>query len=150
MTQGIGESAELARFPHTRIVTTQPKAGPESIESYYDEYLAIPGILEEIILSEAETETARAATVDALEIVGRLAIEEDKAEALCLGYAGMSGLDKELEQRLGVPVIDAVAAAVKMAEALVGLKKQTSKALTYKPPEAKVIKGFPQHMQRNR
>lgn len=96
----------------------------------------------------AETETAREATVDALEAIGRLAILEDKAEALCLGCAGMSGLDGELEHRLGVPVIDSVAAAVKMAEALVGLKKQTSKALTYKPPEAKLIKGFPEHMQR--
>lgn len=228
MTQGINESAQAARFPNTTIVTTQPKAGPESIESYYDEYLAIPGILEEIILSgdefdafviacwgdpgieaareltlkpvigiaEAsmyvanmvaarwgvvttqhrtldmiektihkagfahrcvsirtsgipvvETETARAATVDALEAIGRSAILEDKAEALCLGCAGMSGLDVELEQRLGIPVIDAVAAAVKMAESLVSLRKQTSKALTYKFPDAKRIKGFPEHMQ---
>lgn len=228
MTEGIDAAAQIARFPGTEVVTTQPQTGPESIESYYDEYLAIPGILEEIILSidqvdafviacwgdpgveaarelttkpvvgiaEAsmyvanmvaarwgvittqhrtldmvektiykagfshrcvsvrttgvavvETETARAATVEALEAIGRLAVMEDKAEALCLGCAGMSGLDVELEQRLGIPVIDSVAAAVKMAEALVGLGKQTSKALTYKPPEPKLIKGFPDHMQ---
>lgn len=228
MTQGIDEAAQASRFPETVIVTTQPKIGPESIESYYDEYLAIPGILEEIILSgdafdafviacwgdpgveaarelttkpivgiaEAsmyvanmlaarwgvittqhrtldmvektihkagfshrcvsvrttgiavkETETAREATIEALEAIGRLAIVEDKAEALCLGCAGMSGLDHELERRLGIPVIDSVAAAVKMAEALVGLQKKTSKALTYKSPEAKQIKGYPDHMQ---
>ncbi|QYO68017.1 aspartate/glutamate racemase family protein [Leptolyngbya sp. 7M] len=228
MTQGIDESAQAACFPGTEVVTTQPKAGPQSLECYYDEYLAIPGILEQIILANndfdafviacwgdpgleaareittkpvigiaeasmyvanmlaarwgvvttqhrtldiiektiykagfahrcvsirttglavIETETARQATIDALEQVGRLAITEDKAEALCLGCAGMSRLDVELEQRLEVPVIDAVAAAVKLAEALVGLKKQTSKALTYQFPGIKPIKGFPEHMQ---
>ncbi|MBD3883241.1 aspartate/glutamate racemase family protein [Phormidium tenue FACHB-886] len=227
MTEGIDESAQAARFKETEIVTTQPKSGPESVESYYDEFLAIPGILEEIILSPdfdafviacwgdpgveaarelttkpvvgiaeasmymanmlaarwgvvttqhrtldmiektiykagfahrcvsirtsgiavVETETAREATTDALEAIGKLAIAEDKVEALCLGCAGMSGLDQALEHRLGIPIIDAVAAAVKLAESLVALKKQTSKALTYQPPDAKLIKGYPPHMQ---
>src|SRR5689334_17684546 len=52
MTQGIDQIAQAVCFSDTEIVTTQPKAGPESLESYYDEYLAIPGILEEIILSD--------------------------------------------------------------------------------------------------
>lgn len=228
MTHGIDESAQAARSAGTEIVTTQPQAGPESIESYYDEYLAIPGILERIVLTRhqfdayviacwgdpgleaarelvtqpvvgiaeasmyvanmvaarwgvvttqhrtrdmiektihktgfshrcvsirttgipvIETETARQTTLDALTAEGQLAIREDRAEALCLGCAGMSRLDVELEQRLGVPVIDAVAAAVRMAEALVGLKKQNSKALTYQPPGSKRFKGFPDHMQ---
>lgn len=228
MTQGIDESAQAARFPTTTIATTQPKSGPESIECYYEEYLAIPGILEEIVLSEdkfdafviacwgdpgveaarelttkpvvgiaeasmyvanmvaarwgvittqhrtldmiektihktgfahrcvsirttgipvVETETARQATLDALETAGRLAIAQDKVEALCLGCAGMSGLDHELEKRLSIPVIDAVAAAVKMAESLVYLRKQTSKALTYQRPAAKLIQGYPDYMQ---
>lgn len=228
MTRNINASAQAACFPHTAILTTQPQAGPESIESYYDEYLAIPGILAEVIssppdidafviacwgdpgvdaareltskpvigIAEAsmyvanmvaarwgvvttmhrsldmvektvhktgfthrcvsvrttgiavvETENSRQATVDALEAEGRKAIAEDKVEALCLGCAGMGGLELVLEQRLGIPVIDSVAAAVKMAEALVGLKKQTSKALTYRSPEPKPIKGFPEYMQ---
>jgi allantoin racemase len=54
MTQGINEAAQAARFATTEIVTTQPKTGPESIEGFYDEYLAIPGILEEIVLSLPE------------------------------------------------------------------------------------------------
>jgi allantoin racemase len=36
-----------------QLVFSQPAGGPESIESFTDEYLAIPGVLEEIISGEA-------------------------------------------------------------------------------------------------
>jgi allantoin racemase len=73
----------------------------------------------------------------------RKAIEEDGAEAILLGCAGLSGIDKEFEAELGVPVIDGVVAAVKILEALHGYGLTTSKSLTYKPPEKKDIIGFP-------
>ena len=44
-----------------------------------------------------------------------------------LGCAGMADLVRFLEGKLGIPVIDGVAAAVKFAEALVGLGLSTSK-----------------------
>jgi allantoin racemase len=44
-----------------------------------------------------------------------------------LGCAGMAELAASLTRELQVPVIDGVAAAVKMAEALVGLGLKTSK-----------------------
>jgi allantoin racemase len=228
MTAEIDRIAQQVRSPQVDIITTQPRSGPQSIESYYDEYLAIPGILEEIMQSEdnidafilacwgdpgleaareittrpvvgiaeasmyvanmlaarwgvvttqhrtrdmiektihktgfshrcvairttgipvTETETDRAGTVDILEQAIRAAMVEEKLEAVCLGCAGMAGLDQALEARLGIPVIDAVAAAVKLAEAVVGLKKSTSKHLTYAPPDAKPILGYPPHMQ---
>lgn len=55
------------------------------------------------------------------------ALQEDKSEAIVLGCAGMADLTKYLEERLQVPVIDGVAAAVKFAEALAGLGLRTSK-----------------------
>ena len=52
----------------------------------------------------------------------RRAIADDRAEAICLGCAGMGTLECEVRDGLdGVPVIDGVAAAVKMLEGLVGL-----------------------------
>jgi allantoin racemase len=227
MTANIGEVARAYAAPGTEIVVSQPAAGPISIESYYDEYLAIPWILEEIIkdedkvdafiiacwgdpgieaareisgkpvvgiaeasmyvanmlgakfgvatvlpriydliertvqkvgltskcasiqctaLSVVDTEELRDSACDALEVAARAAIAEG-AEAIALGCAGMSGLDTELEARLGVPVVDSVAASVKMAESLVALGKRTSKSLTFQVPEAKQIKGYPEHMQ---
>lgn len=227
MTANIDASAQAAKFDNTEIVTVQPRSGPESIESFYDEYLAIPGILEQIIvdassdafilacwgdpgieaareitakpvvgiaeaslyvanmvaakwsvvttlhrvrdmvektiektgltsrcasvrttkLSVLDTEQDRAITLDVLTTASQLAIQDDGAEAICLGCAGMSGLEQQLEERLGVPVIDAVAAAVKMAESLVSLRKTTSKQLTYGLPELKDIQGYGSHFQ---
>ena len=227
MTESINASAQTVKFLTTTIVTVQPQSGPESIESFYDEYLAIPGILEQIILdtdsdafilacwgdpgieaareitskpvvgiaeaslymanmlaakwsvvttlhrvrdmvektvyktgltarcasvrtttlSVLATEQDRSVTLDVLTEASQRAIREDGAEAICLGCAGMSGLEQQLEDRLGVPVIDAVAAAVKIAESLVSLGKTTSKQLTYRPPELKKIIGYGAHFQ---
>jgi allantoin racemase len=69
------------------------------------------------------------------------------AEVIVLGCAGMSGLDQQLAAKLGVPVIDAVAAGVVWAEALVQLGQSTSKWMTYRPPELKLIQGYPEQMQ---
>lgn len=79
--------------------------------------------------------------------MGKNAVEKDGAEVLCLGCAGMSGLDEELQKELGVPVIDPVVAGVKMAEAIVDQGKKTSKIKTFKHPEKKRFKGYSDLMQ---
>ncbi len=73
----------------------------------------------------------------------RKAVEEDGAEVISLGCAGMTGLDKRLSQELGVPVIDGVAAAVKMIEALVSCGIQTSKRCAYGPLAGKELVNMP-------
>lgn len=229
MTENIGRVADKYTQDDTEIVAVSPERGPVSIESYYDDYLAVPGLLEEILvdtdeefdafivacwgdpgieacrevtekpvvgiaeasmyvanmlgakfsvatilprakdfieaavvktgmetqcasvrctdLTVVETETAREATVEGLLEVSRLAIEEDGAEAICLGCAGMGGLDDALEAELPVPVVDSVGAAAVLAESLVSLGKTTSKVMTHKRPEPKEIKGYADHYQ---
>ena len=223
MTHGIEEAGKLAASPETEIVAVSPESGPASIESYYDEYLCIPGVLEEIRKGEEEgvdahviacygdpglqaaREVAEAPVIGIAEasmymasmlaarfsIVtvlprirtmmeelvtsygmnhrvvsirttplcvldieedpetswqmvwddARRAVEEDDAEAVLLGCAGMAEFANSLEDELGVPVIDGVVAAVAFAEAIVGLGKKTSKRKTYKPPEKKSFTG---------
>lgn len=68
----------------------------------------------------------------------RKAMEEDGAEAIILGCGGLSGLDKEFEKELGVPVIDGVVAAVKILEGLYEYGLKTSKWLTYRYPGKEV------------
>jgi allantoin racemase len=70
------------------------------------------------------------------------AIAEDKSGAIVLGCAGMADLTKFLEDRLRIPVIDGVAAAVKFAEALVGLGLRTSKRGDLAYPLAKPYRGL--------
>lgn len=229
MTENIGRVADRYTADSTEVVAVSPERGPASIESYYDDYLAVPGLLEEILNDEAgefdafvvacwgdpgieacrevterpvvgiaeasmyvantlgarfsvatilprakdfieaaviktglesncasvrctdltviETEEAREATVEGLLEVSRLAIEEDGAEAICLGCAGMGGLDEALEAELPVPVVDSVGAGAVLAESVVRLGKSTSKVMTHKRPEAKEMKGYPELYQ---
>ena len=53
------------------------------------------------------------------------------AEVLVLGCAGMTGLQRVVGEKLGLPVVDGVAAAVKLAESLVSLGLTTSRVGSY-------------------
>ncbi|MEO1017567.1 MAG: aspartate/glutamate racemase family protein [Pseudomonadota bacterium] len=57
----------------------------------------------------------------------RQALDEDDSGAIVLGCAGMADLAKRLQDGLGVPVIEGVAAGVKLIESLVSLGLSTSK-----------------------
>jgi allantoin racemase len=72
----------------------------------------------------------------------RLAVDEDGAEAICLGCAGMGPLDKAVEAQVGVPVLDGVACAIKLVEGLLDYGLTTSRVAAYKEPEPKEIVGY--------
>ena len=71
----------------------------------------------------------------------RKAITEDRAEAIVLGCAGMARLAAELSAAHGLPVIDGVGAAVRLAEMLVALGLKTSKIGGYQWSGAKTLSG---------
>jgi allantoin racemase len=102
-----------------------------SVRSTGTPVLALEGLgsvnVEELILAES-----------------RKAVEEDGAEVISLGCAGMAGLEKRLKRELGVPVIDGVAAAVRLVEAAVGCGVQTSKRRAYSPLEGKELVNLPE------
>lgn len=72
----------------------------------------------------------------------REALALDRSGAIVLGCAGMADLCRRLQKELGVPVVDGVAAAVKMAEGLVALGLGTSKRGDYARPLAKGYTGL--------
>jgi allantoin racemase len=232
MTAKIGEAARKAAAAGTEIIACNPQSGPPSIEGYYDEVFAIPGMIGEIrrhpdadaviiaCFDDTGLDAARCATsapvigigeagfhlaslisgkfgvittlarsvpaiehnlvryglaarcagvrasdvpVLELEVPGsnarekisaeiRRAINEDRAEAIVLGCAGMADLAASLTAQLtpsstglaaehGVPVLDGVSCAVKLAEGLVGLGLKTSAIGGYARPRAKLYKG---------
>jgi len=53
MTELIGACARQVAGPGTRVEAVSPTTGPASIESHYDEALAVPGVLAEIARGEA-------------------------------------------------------------------------------------------------
>ncbi len=81
-------------------------------------------------------ERPSAATYRRVRDCALLALRSDRADAIILGCAGMSALQQRLTVELGVPVIDGVGAAVKIAEGLVALGLRTSKNGSYAQPVA--------------
>ena len=207
----------------TEVVAVTPDYAPASIESFYDEYLCVPGILNEIRkgdqkgfdayiiacygdpgLHAAREMTdkpvigiAEASLYLACQLAARVAIvtiiprfrvpvedmvagyglshrvsvrtspvyvldverdyegsleklrqecyrarDEDDAEAICLGCAGFAEFADGLEAELGIPVLDGVVCATKMAESIVEIGRKTSKYKTYRYPEQKSFTGM--------
>jgi allantoin racemase len=90
-----------------------------------------------------ELESDPDAAVEAIVAQSVRAVEDDRAEVICLGCGGMAGLTEQVVQRTGVPVVDGVAAAVTIAESLVRLGLTTSKVRTYAPARTKRFKDWP-------
>ena len=84
-------------------------------------------VVEELILNEA-----------------RKAVEEDGAEVISLGCAGIVGLDKRLSDELKVPVIDGVSAGIKLIEGLLCCGVKTSKRRAFSPPFKKELVNLPE------
>ncbi|MBM2714847.1 aspartate/glutamate racemase family protein [Mesorhizobium caraganae] len=222
MTATIAAAARGVAGAWTEVVAVTSSMGPASIEGYYDEALAVPGLLMEIAAGEragaqaaiiacfddtgldaaramasipvvgiceaalsvasyiaqrftvvtttersrvpveglvqrygmAGRARVRAADIPVLALedstsgaVEKLrgeiahAIEEDRAEAIVLGCAGMADLAHQLQDEFDLPVIDGVGAAVKQAEALIALGLSTSKRGAYASPLAKSYRG---------
>jgi allantoin racemase len=221
MTDGIARTAREVAGPGTKVLAVTSPMGPASIESHYDEALAVPGVLAAVRdgeragaaghviacfgdpgldaareiamgpvvgIAEAAMHAAtflgrsfsvvttlsrtaghawdlagrygfatRCAGVHACDIpvldldspaaraaVGRAcaaARESDRCDVMVLGCAGMSGLAAALTAELGLPVVDGVAAGVKIVESLAALGLGTSKRDEYAAPPAKPVTG---------
>jgi allantoin racemase len=73
----------------------------------------------------------------------RRAVQEDGAEAIVLGCAGMADLDARLREALDVPIVESVAAGVSLACTLARLGLGTSKVGAYQPVLPREVEGLP-------
>lgn len=138
---GICQAAlQVAMTISTRfsVITTLPRSVPV-IEDLVAAYGAahrcrrVRAVDMPVLALEADPASARARLFDET----RLAMDEDRAEAIVLGCAGMTDLCEWLSQTAGIPVIDGVTAATRLAEALAGAGYRTSKAGAYAYPRDK-------------
>jgi allantoin racemase len=91
-------------------------------------------------LTVAETESDPGKTKQRLIEVSQTAVEEDGAEIIIMGCAGMSGYAQEIEQTLNIKVLDPSAVALKIAEAMVDLGLSHSKVGLFAKPPQKLFK----------
>ncbi len=138
---GICQAAvQVAMTVATRftVITTLPRSVPV-IEDLVRQYGAaarcrrVRSVDLPVLALEVDPESARTKLLGE----ARAAIREDGVDAIVLGCAGMAELCDWLSREAGVPVIDGVVAAVKLAEALASGGFRTSKAGAYAYPRDK-------------
>jgi allantoin racemase len=76
------------------------------------------------------------------------AVTEDGADVVILGGAPLAGLADKVRDRIAVPVVDQMAAAIKQAEALAVLGTRKAVAGTFRRPDAKSTIGLPEALAR--
>ena len=133
-----GVQAAMVLAKRFSIITTLPRSVP-AIEDLVQRYGAqnhcrrVRCIDLPVLALEADMDHAHALL--RAEILR--ARDEEGAEAVVLGCAGMSELADSLSRETGVVVIDGVIVATKLAEALVGAGLRTSKVNAYAVPREK-------------
>jgi allantoin racemase len=120
------------------IVTTLPRSVPiiEDLVAGYgaaSRCRSVRSVNMPVLALEQDPETCERRLLHEI----RAARDQDGAEAVLLGCAGMSELCARLQEQTGIPVIDGVSAAVKLAEGLVGGGYLTSKVGAYGFPRLK-------------
>lgn len=85
--------------------------------------------------------------LDDLVAEAQKAVEEDGAESILLGCAGMGPLEERIMAEVDVPVLDGTVCAVKIAEALYDYGKLTSKKAAFAWPEEKELVACSEAMQ---
>lgn len=101
------------------------------------EYLAS---VRELGMSVAETESNPKLAKERILEVSRLAVDQDGAEVLVLGCAGMVGYAEEVEKQLGVVVLDPASVTLKICEGMVDAGLKLSKKALFSYPPVKKIK----------
>lgn len=76
-----------------------------------------------------------------VDLAGR-AVREDGADVVILAGAPLAGLAGKVRERIPVPVVDCVAAAVKQLEGLVALRPRKAVAGTFRRPDPKPTHGL--------
>lgn len=102
--------------------------------------LASIRLLEGEFASIADVGTEKA---DLLVALANRAVVEDEADIVVLAGAPLAGLAASVKDRIAVPVIEGIAAAVKQAELLVALDVRKAVAGTYRRPDPKPSHGLP-------
>lgn len=143
---GMAEAAMLAACMLGRrfaIVTFARALGP-----WYEECVAMHGLsdrcagirmLDSAFASVSDVQDEKEALL--VDLANR-AVVDDEADVVILGGAPLAGLAMKVRDRIPVPVVDQVQAAVKMAEMLVSLQTKKATAGTFRRPAAKAATGL--------
>lgn len=89
-----------------------------------------------------DLETRKEEVADALASASQKLVDEDNADTIIFGCTGLVGMAREVQRRVGVPVLDPTPIAVKYAELLVATGTTHSLRAFPKPPAK--LRKFPE------
>lgn len=119
-----------------------------TLAPWYEECVALHGLekrcagiraLDEAFQSISEVQSEKE---EMLVRLAHAAVEQDGADVVILSGAPLSGLADKVKDRIPVPVIDPISAAVRQAETLAVLKPRKAVAGTFRRPGPKPTTGL--------
>jgi Asp/Glu/hydantoin racemase len=143
---GLAEAAMLTACMVGRKFSIVTFAG--ALAPWYEECVAMHGLesrcagirtLDGAFQSISEVQAEKEELLVAL---ANRAVEQDKADVVILSGAPLAGLAAKVRDRIPVPVIDPVAAAVRQAETLAVLNPRKAIAGTFRRPDPKPTLGL--------
>jgi len=129
----LGHKFSITTAFSNRVPTRELHARLRSVESAYASTLVMNM---SVLDMDANPEEAKSR----IQELARKAIEEDGAEVIILGCAGLAGYAEDVERELGAVVLDPTSVAFKIAEAIADLGLRHSKVGRFARPPAKEIK----------
>ena len=129
----LGHKFSITTAFSNRVPTRELHARLRSVESAYASTLVMNM---SVLDMDANPEEAKSR----IQELARRAIEEDGAEVIILGCAGLAGYAEDVERELGAVVLDPTSVAFKIAEAIADLGLRHSKVGRFARPPAKEIK----------
>jgi Asp/Glu/hydantoin racemase len=144
---GLAEASVLMACPLGR--TFSIVSFSSRLEPWYRECIAWHGLtsrLSSIRMLDAQVSDVgqvQSENEDLLVDLAGRAVQEDGAEVVILAGAPLAGLASRVSNRIAVPVIEGVAASVKMAESLVALQPRKAAAGSFRQPASKSATGLP-------
>lgn len=149
---GLTEASLLLACPLGR--TFSVVSFSSRLEAWYRECIAwhgLTGRLASIRMLDATVKDVGHVQTENEELLVELsdrAVREDGAEVVILAGAPLAGLASRVRDRIAVPVVEGVAASVKIAEALVSLRPRKPSAGSFSQPAPKPVSGLPDALAR--
>lgn len=143
---GLAEAAMLTACMLGRRFAIVTFAG--ALAPWYEECVAMHGLagrcagIRALDGSFRSISEVQAEKEELLVALANQAVEQDGADVVILSGAPLAGLAAKVRDRIPVPVVDPVAAAVRQAETLAMLKPRKAVAGTFRRPDPKPTRGL--------
>ena len=129
----LGHKFSIMTSLSSRIPTRDLHVRLHGLESAF---ASAPALNMPVLEMDANPEKAKARILE----LARKAVQEDGAEVIVLGCAGLAGYAEDIERELGAVVLDPTSVAFKVAEAVADLGLRHSKTGRFSRPPVKEIK----------